>query len=580
MDPHAGVFDTIMYPTALFAPPLFEPHPSEDRIPWSTSSLNPPNRINSLDPYQHLTWRMDGGETEGTRFFAIPRFAIGKPPKLIDIHIPDQDHISKPLQELLQVSSTILLPSSRISKLGISQHILRALEYLSSVKLKFEEKYFEMPYGSRIIIEEILTDVRQMDIQFLPLYNIEQQWMSVSRLQDLWQLGAEQWPEVLDINDLSLDYRLHDAVALVKIPKVTEDKDKIYVFKSLTQDLRYMYHELKILLTMSPHPNIVSRPLFLVSQKCRFGGKIGVCGFILEYHPGENLRDAIRKDDALLRSQESRLTAAKQITSALLHVQEDTPGFYSDLKLPNVLISSDLKGGVKVLLVDFEQRGGWFSWSPPEIYYLDYFEYLATYGPASEKQKYVNQMQSFVPGWRPRAKKMPYVDCKHGYSTSWNILSIEEQESAVVFMLGKLLWCLLEGVPNMNGMAINPESFRNGNSELVFPEFKQTPVGLRRVIRLCTSGAPEWEGQRAFLVLSNGKLYARGKTGLYGEAVGTSAETQEAATSWWKGEMQRAEEFLYARKRGTGQEAIALFSAIKQRPRLTEVLQALEDLRS
>jgi serine/threonine protein kinase len=113
-----------------------------------------------------------------------------------------------------------------------------------------------------------------------------------------------------------------------------------------------MYHELKMLLTMTPHPNIIPRPLYLVTQKCRFGGNIGVCGFILEYYPGGNLRDPLPQDIPSLKSLQARLDIARRITSALIHVQEDVPGFYTDLKLPNVLISSDAEG-VRALLADF-----------------------------------------------------------------------------------------------------------------------------------------------------------------------------------------------------------------------------------
>jgi hypothetical protein len=70
----------------------------------------------------------------------------------------------------VQYNSIMLLLISRIYELGISQYILRVLEYVSSTKPWFEEKYTEMPYGSRIIIEDILSDVRSMEIQSLPLY--------------------------------------------------------------------------------------------------------------------------------------------------------------------------------------------------------------------------------------------------------------------------------------------------------------------------------------------------------------------------------------------------------------------------
>ena len=579
MNPHAGIWDDIMYPTALFASggSGSSVHPP---MAWEKSLLNPINRIESLNPDQSLSWRIDGGETEGTRFFAVPKFAIGKQPMKIDVFIPDQSKISRPLRELLEASSIMLVPSSRVYSLAISQHLLRALDYWSSSQPEFESIYMSMPYGSRIVVDTVLCDVKAMEIQFLPNYSVEQQWLSVADLQEMWNIPSSQWPELLNIGDIHLHYQLHDAITLVCIPQKSESA--LYVFKSLTQDLRYMYHEIKTLLTMKPHPNIISKPLYLITHRCRFGGKVGVCGFILEYHTGGNLRDALRQDGQMFKTSEERIVAAKEITSAVLHIQRDSPGYYSDLKLPNILLSSRQEG-LKMVIVDFEQRGGWFSWSPPEVYYLDYLEYLADFGPEHEQGKYREKMHDLVPNWKPRSKKRNYVNCKHGYSTSWNNLTIEEQEAAVVYMLGKLLWCLLEGVGSMNGLVMNPESFRDEFSELVFPEFRHTPIRLRDCIRRSTAGAPEWEGQRPCVVLKAGKLYPYGKTGMGIEPVGTEEETQAAAKAWWVTEIQRAERYLYARRQSEagGQKEsgnIELFQRIQERPKLNEVLQVFAEL--
>lgn len=572
MDPHSDIWEDIMYPAALFAS-CASRRSVDPPTTWENSFLNPKNRMNSLNVDQSLTWRMDGGESGGTRFFAVPKFAIGKRPMKMDVFMPDHSRVVQPLRELLEASSTILVASSRMYRLAVSQHILRALDYWSSSQSEFAFTYMSMPYGSRIVVDNLLCDIKAMEIHFVPNYHVEQQWLSVATLQGMWNLPSSQWPELLDIGNIYLHYQLHDAITLVRIPQKSESA--LFVFKSITQDLKYMYHEIKTLLTMKPHPNIISKPLYLITQKSRFGGKVGVCGFILEYHTGGNLRDALRKGSRLLKSLEERIVAAKEITSAMAHIQRDSAGFYSDLKLPNILLAGPKNS--KMIVVDFEQRGGWFSWSPPELYYLDYLEYLADFGPENEQVMYRAKMHDLVANWKPRSKRSHYVDCQHGYSTSWNSVTTEEQEAAVVFMLGKMLWCLLEGVGSMNGMVINAESFRDEISDIVFPQFRHAPMKFRDCIRRCTAGAPEWEGRRPCVVLRAGKLYPDGKTGMGSEPVGTAEETQAAAKAWWATEIDRAEKYLNARKQLMAgelkaHESTSLFQQIRERPKLDEVL--------
>jgi serine/threonine protein kinase len=308
---------------------------------------------------------------------------------------------------------------------------------------------------------------------------------------------------------------------------------------------------------------------------------VGVCGFVLEYYAEGNLRDMLGHGCEQLRPLRERVNIAKQITSALLHLRNLPLGFYSDLKLPNILISTGPRGA-QAILVDFEHRGGWYSWSPPEVYYLDYFEYLANYAPESKKYEYRKTLQKFVPNWKSQSKNTRYWDSPNGYCTSWNNLSPSEQESAVVFMLGKLLWCLLEDVGSMNGMIINVESFRDASSDLAFPDFHQTPTSLREFIKRCTAGAPEWRGQRSCVVLSRGKLYPRGKTGVGGEPLGTAGETQQAATAWWATELKDAERFMnvYTRYKSGIEldlDETELLKFMRERPKLSEVLQTIEE---
>lgn len=102
-----------------------------------------------------------------------------------------------------------------------------------------------------------------------------------------------------------------------------------------------------------------------------------ICGFLLQYHEAGALQEALpqrmQNGTLMLRDQ---VRWAKEVTTALIHVQS-TPGqFYSDLKMDNILLSSD---GEKetAILADFEQSRNFYNWAPPEIYYVEWIAELS-----------------------------------------------------------------------------------------------------------------------------------------------------------------------------------------------------------
>lgn len=72
---------------------------------------------------------------------------------------------------------------------------------------------------------------------------------------------------------------------------------------------------------------------------------------------------------------------AHQLTSALVHIWNSHVGYYADLKLDNIIIRESGHGDFDVVLLDFEQRGAWFSWSPPEINTVAYLLYFVKAQP-------------------------------------------------------------------------------------------------------------------------------------------------------------------------------------------------------
>jgi hypothetical protein len=70
-------------------------------------------------------------------------------------------------------------------------------------------------------------------------------------------------------------------------------------------------------------------------------------------------------------------------------------GFYSDLKPTNILmVSSDQI--LSTLLIDFELVCAWFSWSPPEVYYLSYIQHLARERPRISNGKFQGILDDYL----------------------------------------------------------------------------------------------------------------------------------------------------------------------------------------
>jgi len=253
----------------------------------------------------------------------------------------------------------------------------------------------------------------------VPNYEVEEQWLSVGELQNMWQLMAEKWPPILDHNELKLISQVHEAISIVRISSCPSSET--FAFKSVTNDVQYLYHELKTSMTIPPHGHIISAPLYVVTKKHRFGGKVGVCGFILPYFTGGTLRHALITGAHSNRgvSFRDRIRWVNQIIAALIRIRSTPSRFYTDLKLNSILLTK-YGGGLGALLVDFEQRGSWFSWPPPEAHHVKYLEMIATAHPDPQARKtYSDLLSSYRLGWSPHSKKARYADRPAGFSNAF-----------------------------------------------------------------------------------------------------------------------------------------------------------------
>lgn len=171
----------------------------------------------------------------------------------------------------------------------------------------------------------------------------------------------------------------------------------------MTSYTKYLYHELRQLLIIQSHPNVMARPTHLITKKCTFGSKTAVLGFTLELHVHGSLRDLI--PFLQVHNQVSLADKAKwsvQLASALVHLRETCGIFYPDLRLDNIVLT----GSGDVVMVDFEQRGVWCEFAAPEVNAIEYVRLLAVDDdiPSEIKDKYAAILTSMLPGGRRWAK--------------------------------------------------------------------------------------------------------------------------------------------------------------------------------
>jgi hypothetical protein len=590
MDLNSNAIHDIVHPTAAFSQRSAR-NSRHDTLtisteqPWDTSQLNPRNRIDSLEPPAEPLWRMDGCTGLGTEYYAIPLFMDRVTPLRVDVYIPEEAMTLPLMRALLDLDVAFHARNSvRLRRLGISSHILRALQHWTTKDGQDPKeglgKVLEgLPFGSRIIFMNLDVDVKKIDIEIQPMHATEMELMSVPMLEKAWQVTADELPPRLELRELAFVRQLHDSVCLVR--RKDDSPADIYVLKTLTDGTKHLFHELSVLLTMPPHPNVISRPIYLVTKRVGFGNKNAVVGFLLHYHTGGNAVDEIpfmRVHGKL--TMHDKLRWAKQLASAVSHVFFKANRFYPDLRTDNMVFSADKD----LILLDFEQRGVWCEFGPPEINSIEYVRILASDDaqgfrnfdsaiPDQVRERYVALLDGMLPNWPllkakgqyapfPRAN-MPGV---RSYNIAWECLDQSEREAAQVYMLGRALWCIFEG----EGAPVRAAAWQSYPFEpaVEFPGFNRSPMGLRPLLTQCTNGRRDQLSR--VIVRRNSKMTLADAT-----KEASIEEVLETARAWWTEEIKYAEQFLSmraeARKNGTWT------SNYFGRPTLREVVTSLEN---
>jgi hypothetical protein len=550
-------------------------------ISWDESQLNPKNRIDSLDPLLNPLWRIDGCTGLGTQYYVVPLFLRDIPPTRFDVFIPDEAVNSPILRELLDLNVAFHTKDApRLRRLGISRHIVRALQ--AWITTMGHDAYSNLcdtlPFGSRIIIERLHVDVRKTRISVVPTYYVERELLGMAKLDENLELAPELLPKAVDLSRLSIVQELHDSVCLVRMRDEEEGKEtgKLWILKALSSSTKYLFVELRNLLQMEPHPNIISRPEYLVTKRCLFGGKTAVVGFLVPFHANGSVRDTLpllRVHGRLGLREQTKW--AIQLTSAVSHILERGRMFYPDLRLDNILFSASND----IIMVDFEQRGVWCEFAAPEVNAIEYVRILASDDldeassgiPEETRSHFAAILHRLLPGWDALQACEGYSSPRpHGYANynvAWLALDETEQEAAMVYMLGRVLWCIFEGQSAPQKAAVW-QSYRY-EPDIEFPDFRMTPCGLRDLIDRCTRGRRDVLS--SLIVRQGSRLVLRDNNSSSAE------EVLRVAREWWKDEVEAAEEFLRMReaRKASGQWNSNHFG----RPKLREVLAELERFR-
>ncbi|KAL9616644.1 MAG: hypothetical protein Q9160_008500 [Pyrenula sp. 1 TL-2023] len=530
-------------------------------------------------------WRIDDS-CFGVTYNAVPQFLSPLAPSRVDVVIPDQMAWSPETWSILGARDSVHLSGPRIRELGISTHLCRALKHWSSTVPDFAQKYRDLPFGSEIIVSNVEADIRRMRIAFSPNFELWDRMLSIESLQILWGPGVAQMPPSIDYKRLELKEQLSGDVCLVKVP--TTGGEHTMVFKSHTGSLAALYHEVKVLLTLPKNRFIAEPPAYLVTASSRDGTEHRVCGFLMKFYAAGTLHKVLpeRRQNGTL-SLRQQITWAKELTSALLHVMSVPGYFYSDLRMDNVVLDRNADGSESVVLIDFEQSRNIYNWVPPEIYYMEWIAELGyedfDWSEAVDletRSKYAALLEHFlsVRGYPQGLQRPPkvYDNPPHGWYFPWLLSSHQEQEACEIYLLGKALYCLFEGVADAD-IILGRSS--PAESEQRFPEFYRTPPPLRELIKKCTAGAREWKDGYIKVYRREGKVYPLGKSGLNGESEASFDETKAAIRSFWQNEMKKAEDFIRAKERYETGKADASDVEILdylRRPTLAEVLQVLE----
>lgn len=578
MDLAASLYEILCTPVAIFLDVEDYTTNQESRCDEEVN-----HSLRCADPASaHIDdlWTVDGC-TGGIQLFAAPNFLERLVPLRVDVFIPDQHQQSFNIRKSLQSSSLCNIEGRATAAHPLVRHVVQGLSHWIEGNEDVRQNIANLPFGSQIIVSTITVDPAEMPISLSPDYELEWQMLPLKALEKTWNAKStiNPLPPTIDLEDLDLIRQMQDSISLVRLRSKPEDGPLI--FKSSTDCFYHLYNELYTLLAIPSHPNIIGSPLYIVSKRCQFGGKVGVCGFLLPYYELGSLAnnmELLRKEgDVLICS------LAEQICKALLHLQNVADIYYCDLRPDNILLTNS-KEGLRALLIDFEQRGNWQTWSPPEVFQMEHLRYLAESESVPEGQRaiYKSLLKAANCHVEPAVERRRYTFSDSHSNAVWNSMSKRHQQSAMVYSFGKLLWCLFEGVQMVSNFDALLHPGPDYGDIIEFPTFRKTLPTMRNLILECTKGAPEHEGRYPPVVRLGDKVYPRPSAGGQLDAHADARNVLEGAKRWWQEEVRQAFDAIVTRtqiQNGGAASYDSEWSIYSSRPSLAQVLHQIQSFK-
>ncbi|KAJ5751686.1 hypothetical protein N7520_008603 [Penicillium odoratum] len=443
----------------------------------------------------------------------------------------------------------------------------------------FDAFYRSLSPASEIHIENIDINIREMRFS-IKSSRVERFLTTVERLKASYKhLGySVVLPPIVSLDQLRIVRQINDTVSLVELPVGYEPR--LVIMKSATGTADSLYHELQILLSLDKHPNLCGRPMgLIVYQSCPTMEPL-VFGFILQFYSGGSLARALCPHSHFKPiGWQEKVKWAKQLAKTLCDLRLKQGIIYGDLKAENVVLSSSIPNSRDLVLIDFEQRGTADAWTPPEIIMMQrlYSVIMTCEDPVVQAKS--AQLLSLALE-EPIPNPVQHYQRMKGRSRNfWYRLRSLEQDAAMVFMLGKLLYCIFENVGTVTHLIVPSHP---GESNPQFPRFVISPPKIQQLVTKCTRGAREYETSSPFILRVGNKLVSRGMSGVEGEPMGTPADTIRAARHYWINSLDSSEQFVMARERyrqGKATPNDLDLLAYLQRPCLKELLRALDGIK-
>ncbi|KAI0105431.1 hypothetical protein GGR51DRAFT_187634 [Nemania sp. FL0031] len=546
---------------------------------WGSSSHNPAKRIDSLSVLMCENWRIDGASNCGRRILAVPVHPSQSfVPLRIDVYLPNLCGLSDYLYRSLDCLSCVHIRDTRFSKLGLACHVRKALQCWSSRFDDFAAFYNALPFGARICFRAVEIDPAAISVHVISAPN-PKSMLGMDELAEYLGLSSDEMIPGVALRSLRMKQQLNERVSIVQVLQDRGSMMEEFVFKSSSNNLETTYHEVKTLLELEGLPNICGRPVFLVTDAIGHSRKPIVVGFLSEFFIGGSLSNILPLRDCRLSARwEEKLKWSKQITKLLQAIVVDRQSFYSDLKCENIVLSSLLVGERDIVLIDFERTGTGSDWAPPEIRRLERLQSVVKFCNCQATRQEYAQLLQIALETQYEEPDVVFQKMDGRSRPLWQNLRAAEKEAAMVFALGKLLYCIFENVPASTNV-INPSSAHESPAAR-FPEFTKTPPPLRTLITHCTAGTVNTPLERI-----GNKLYGwTDESGTYSKRRNaihqcTAADALEAGRQFVLKELEQSKRFVLARARyrcGTATSEDTENLPYLRRPSLRDVGNALD----